>query len=116
MAVMCQWRLVLEVKNVLKPLRMTGRKTLDTRARHHSQKDYNRSPIDPKKLGFYPPQWRDVLERAHKLWRPWMVLECGSPKRNIKAHLDKAMHCVTDALSEHQRNGGEVERGTYQSS
>ena len=43
-----------------------------------------------------------------------MAVECGFPERGIKAHLDKAMQCVTDALREHQENGGRVEKGTYQ--
>jgi hypothetical protein len=42
-----------------------------------------------------------------------MALECGFPDRGIKEHLDKAMQCVTDALQEHQSNGGKVEKGTY---
>jgi hypothetical protein len=84
-----------------------------TRAKCHSRKGYTRSTDDPKELGFYPPQWRGVLRRAQALWRPWMALECGFPDRDIKVHLDKAMQCVTNALSEHQENGGEVENGTY---
>lgn len=84
-----------------------------SRARRHSQKGYTGSSNDPKKLGFYPPQWRDVLETAQKLWRPWMALECGFPEREIRAHLNVAMQCVTDALSEHQKNGGKVEKGNY---
>jgi hypothetical protein len=86
------------------------------RARRYSRKCYTKSTGDPKRLGFYPPQWRDVLERAQKLWRAWMAFECGFPEREIKAHMDKAMQCVTDALSEHQKNGGRVEDGTYPSS
>jgi len=40
-----------------------------TRARHHSWKSYDERLIDLKKLGFYPPQWCDVLEKAQKLWQ-----------------------------------------------
>jgi len=42
-----------------------------------------------------------------------MALECGFPDRGIKEHLDKAMQCVTDALQEHQSNGGKVEKGIW---
>ncbi len=84
-----------------------------SRAPRHSQKCYTRSTTDLKKLGFYPPQWHDVLERAQQLWRPWMALECGFPKQEIRAHLDMAAQCVTDALSEHQKGGGKVENGSY---
>ena len=82
-----------------------------SRARCHSRKHYTGSTDDPKKLGFYPAQWRDVLERAQKLWRPWMALECGFPDREVKAHLTMAMKCVIDALSEHQQDGFQVEPG-----
>lgn len=87
----------------------------NTIAEYHIQNSRTRSS-NPKRLGFYPPQWRDVLERAQKLWRSWMVLECGFPERVNRAHLDKAMQCVTSALSEHQKNGFKVESGTYLSS
>lgn len=83
-----------------------------TRTRHHSQRGYSKS-TNPKRLSFYPPQWRDVLESAQKLWRSWMALECGFPDRGIEEHLDKAKQCITDALREHQENGGKVEKGTY---
>jgi hypothetical protein len=83
-----------------------------SRAWRHSQKHYTGNTADPEKLGFYPPLWHDVLGKAQKLWRHWMALECGFPKSNIEAHLDMAMQCVTDALSEHQKNGGRVENGS----
>lgn len=85
-----------------------------TRARRYSQKCYTRSANVPKRLGFYPPQWRDVLEKAQKLWRSWMALECGFPERETKEHLDKAMQCVIKALSEHQENGRKVENGFWE--
>lgn len=81
-----------------------------SRATRHSLKPYTGSTNDPKLFGFYPPQWRDVLERAQKLWRTWMALECGFPER--ETNLDMAMRCVTEALSEHQRNGGKTENGS----
>jgi hypothetical protein len=84
-----------------------------TRARRYSRKCYGRSTDDPKRLGFYPPQWRDVLERAQKLWRSWMMLECGFPNREVKAHLDRAKQCITAALREHHKNGDKVEDGIY---
>jgi hypothetical protein len=82
-----------------------------SRARRHSRKHYTGSTDDPRKLGFYPAQWRDVLERAKKLWRPWMAFECGFPERETKEHLDMATKCVIDALSKHQESGGKVEQG-----
>jgi hypothetical protein len=33
-----------------------------SRAKRHSQMPYTGQTDDPKKLGFYPPQWWDVLE------------------------------------------------------
>ena len=52
------------------------------------------------------------MGKAQKLWWHWVALECGFPERDIKAHLDMAMQCVTDALSKHQKNGGRVENGS----
>jgi len=87
-----------------------------TRAKRHSLKHYTRLTDNSKKLGFYPPQWQDVLESAQKLWRQWMALECGFPERANEAHLDQAMQCITDALRQHQEAGNKVEDGTYLSS
>jgi hypothetical protein len=82
-----------------------------SRVRCHSQKCYTGSMDNLKKLGFYPTQWHDVLERAQKMWWPWMAFECGFPEREIKEHLNMAMKCVIDALLEHQENGSKVEQG-----
>jgi hypothetical protein len=81
------------------------------RAKRHSQKPYTGRTKDPKKFGFYPPQWRDVLEAAQKKWRPWMVLVCAFPDREEDDHLKEALLCVTRSLSDHTENGGKVEKG-----
>jgi hypothetical protein len=75
----------------------------ETRAKRHSQKPYTGRTNDPKKLGFYPPQWRDVLEAAQKKWRPWMVLVCAFPDRENDDHLNEALLCITRTLSEKSR-------------
>lgn len=81
------------------------------RAPRHSSRPYTgRVSNNPKKLGFYPPQWRDVLEVAQKKWRFWMACHCGFPDRN-KKHLDRAFACVLEALEEHNEKGGRVEKG-----
>lgn len=80
-------------------------------ARRHSRNPFTGSTSDPKKLGFYPPQWRDVLGRAQRLWRCWMVVECCFPRK--ETDLDVAMECVVMALSQHQENKGKVEKGNY---
>ena len=81
------------------------------RAKRHSSKPYVGRSGDPKKLGFYPPQWRIVLERATKSWRLWMAIMCGFPRRGSEAHFKKAMDCVVDALDKHQKEGGMIEDG-----
>jgi hypothetical protein len=81
------------------------------RAKRHSQKPYTGKTTNPRKLGFYPPQWRDILEAAQKKWRPWMGYVCGFPDREDKMHLDEALRCITSSLSEHTEDGGKVEKG-----
>ena len=82
-----------------------------SRAKRHSQKPYARHSDDPTKLGFYPPQWRDVMEKGKAKFRPWIAYECGFPDRENESHMDKALQSATDALSEHQQKGGKVEEG-----
>jgi hypothetical protein len=86
-----------------------------SRAKRHSLRPYaGRSSSDPKKLGFYPAQWREVLDKGRtQFFRPWMAIECGFPTRAEDRHVAKAMECVTDSISEHQKNGGKVEQGIY---
>jgi hypothetical protein len=82
-----------------------------SRAKRHSQKAYTGKVSDPKKFGFYPPQWRDILEAAQKKWRLWMGQVCGFPDKQNPEHLDEALDCVERSLSEHTNNGGRVEKG-----
>lgn len=85
--------------------------TSKSRAIRHSQKPYTGKTTDPRQLGFYPPQWRDILEAAQKKWRPWMACVCGFPDREDKKHLDEALDCIRSSVSEHTENGGQVETG-----
>jgi hypothetical protein len=81
-----------------------------SRAKRHTRKPYMGSTNDPKKFGFYPPQWRDVLEAARKKWRCWIAYECAFPDRE---HMTKALECIVEALSEHQELGKRVEPGMF---
>jgi hypothetical protein len=72
-----------------------------SRVRRHSQTPYSGCTDNPKKLGFYPSQWWDILEKAVKRWQMWMACECGFPNKGNENHLGKAMKCITDALAEH---------------
>ena len=84
-----------------------------SRARRHSGKRYSEHSANPKKLGFYPPQWRDVLENAKLRWRLWMAVVCGFPNNGNQSYHEKTKECIRDALAEHQKNGGKVEKGRY---
>ena len=81
------------------------------RAKRHSYKPYVDSTNNPQKLGFYPPQWRDVLEASQKKWRSWMAYDCAFPRKDREEHLEKAMECILEAISEHEKKGGRVEEG-----
>ena len=81
------------------------------RAQHHSHKPYTGRTTDPKKLGFYPAQWRDILEAGQKKWHLWLALVCGFPNRENEDHLEKALSCLIEAKDEHTEKGGRVEPG-----
>jgi hypothetical protein len=62
------------------------------RAKCHSQRPYTGQTDNPKKLGFYPPQWWDILEGGQlKIFQPWMAYECGFPIREDEDHMVKAI-------------------------
>lgn len=93
-----------------RPEPSSGNSEPNTRLRRHSQKPYLGRSDSPKKLGFYPPQWRDVLYKAMNKWRLWIALVCGFPDGRNENHRKKVMSCIIDALAEHQKNGGRVEK------
>lgn len=66
---------------------------------------------NPKRLGFYPPNWKHVLDGARFKTRLWMTLECAFPIRSNKAHRTKMASCLTEALVEYQDEGNRVEDG-----
>ena len=81
------------------------------RTKRHSHMPYSVGSDDPKKLGFYPPQWRDILENAKVSTCVWMATECVFPHLKNESHREKAESFIKEALSKHQEDGGQVEDG-----
>jgi hypothetical protein len=67
---------------------------------------------NPKRLGFYPPLWRELLTGAKFQFRGWMATECAFPVPSKPEHREAAGNCIRAALAEHEDAGGLVEDGT----
>lgn len=86
--------------------------TVKRRAARHSQTPYSTSKSRPKptRLGFYPGQWSDVLEKEKRKFRLFLATDVPFPIRDD--HLSRAKDFVSEAINEHQKQGGQLENGT----
>lgn len=78
------------------------------RAKRHS-KTSRPAVGTPTQLQFYPSQWSDVLEKAKKKYRLVVATEIGFP--HPKKDSNRAFDCLTEAIAEHEDDGGMVEPG-----
>lgn len=81
------------------------------RAARHSRTPYSASKSRPKptRLGFYPGQWSDVLEKAKRKFRLFLATDIPFPNR--EDHFSKAEDFVSEAINDHQKRGGQLENG-----
>lgn len=79
------------------------------RAKRYSKSARSDITATPTQLGFYPGQWRDVLEAAKRHFREWLACKNGFPTRRMD--LGEARECVAEALAAHQQRGLAVEPG-----
>jgi hypothetical protein len=86
--------------------------TNQTRAARHSHRPYSATTINPKRLRFYPPMWREILTDAKSRCRAWMATECAFPVPSKPEHREAAGDCIRAALSNHEDDGGLVEEGS----
>lgn len=85
------------------------------RAARHSRTPYSHSRSRPKptQLGFYPSQWSDVLDKAKKKFHLFLATDVPFPNRD--EHFSKAEDCISEAIDEHQKRGGQLENGKFPS-
>ena len=71
----------------------------------------NKGNSDPTQIKFYPPRWRDLLERAKEFFRSFLCNVDGFPSREVG--LREAKDCINEALDEFFKARREVESGSY---
>jgi len=80
------------------------------RAKRYSKTPRSEIVAKPTQLGFYPSQWRDVLELAKLNFRRWLACKNAFPVRRANL-LGEASECVVEALAEHEEKGYRTEAG-----
>jgi hypothetical protein len=80
-----------------------------SRAKRHTHGPYSATSTNPKRLRYYPSQWRDVLEEAKFKFRRWLGITNAFPDPKNEEHRKVAAECISQAIFEHQESGGRVE-------
>ncbi|KAF8889828.1 hypothetical protein BD779DRAFT_1469569 [Infundibulicybe gibba] len=82
------------------------------RAPRHSKTPYDKREVLPTKLGYYPSQWRDVLDLAKYKFLHYLTTNNPFPDRPTGLQAARAL--LMEAIDDHEKDEGVVEDGYLQ--
>ena len=79
------------------------------RLKRHSKTPYGTKRPNPTQLQFYPPRWRDILDKAIDAYALAVFIRLGFTSK--EDDLPTAGQCLMEAIAEHDAVGRFVEAG-----